>query len=59
MKPIWDVATVLFAASIPVLGEIIDNGVASVVVVLIALALMFAWRRFGQPRAQLAPTEPS
>jgi NhaP-type Na+/H+ or K+/H+ antiporter len=53
---IWDLLIIAFAVYMPVVGAVIDNGfVASVVVVLTGIALVLAWRRFGQGQAEAAP----
>ena len=51
-----DIVAIAFAVYMPLVGAVIPNGfLASVVVVLTAVALMLVGRRFGQSRAEAAP----
>jgi NhaP-type Na+/H+ or K+/H+ antiporter len=53
---IWDLLIIAFAFYMPIVGAVIDNGfVASVVVILTGIALVLAWRRFGQTQTEAAP----
>ena len=56
---ISDAVIIGFAVYMPIVGAVIDNAfVASVVVVMTGVALVLAWRRFGQRRAETAPPAP-
>lgn len=54
-----DIVAIAFAFYMPLVGAVIPNGfLASLVVILTAVALLLVGRRYGQPRVQAAPRQP-